>query len=44
MNHDYLQKIIALVKEKLSFYKLDNQDFGKINTLFIKKVLTVRSI
>lgn len=39
MEQRYLQSLIALAKEELGIYELHAQDFGKINTLFIKKVL-----
>lgn len=39
MEHTYLQSLIYLAKKDLGIYELNAQDFGKINTLFIKNVL-----
>ncbi len=39
MEHTYLQSLIHLAKKDLRIYELNTQDFGKINTLFIKNVL-----
>lgn len=39
MEQRYLQSLINLAKKELESYKLDVEDFGLINTLFIKKIL-----
>jgi hypothetical protein len=37
MKQQYLQSLIDVAKKELGIYKLYAQDFGLINTLFIKK-------
>jgi hypothetical protein len=39
MEQKYLQNLVDSAKKELEIYKLYAQKFGKINTLFIKKIL-----
>ena len=41
--NNYLHDLIQLARKELETYKLNSQDFGKINALFIKKLLDENS-